>query len=646
MRSSALRQQIDDLLRGPVLVGYCFPFALVVYLSLQGGGYDTIVRGELGVIAWWLLLVAGVGGLLHGRRLGLPAEVAILLLAAFATWTTLGALWGESAERGIEEGARVATYGGVLVIALLVQGPDMARRFALSIAAAIGLVGVLALLSRLQPQWFPDNVTAEIIPATASRISYPLNYWNAVAAICAIGLPLMLWAASSARSQAARAIAAAVAPALVLTIFLTLSRGGTLIAVAGVAVFVALYPIRSALLPALATTAIAGGGLILAASHRTSLADGLDNELARSQGDTLLLMLIVACLLVAGVHVLVGRAIASGRIGGFPRMRRPLALKLAGAGALAIVVAGIALGAPGRLADGFEEFKQPVDPGETTTRLESVSGNGRWQYWSAAARAGESEPLVGIGPGSYEFWWSREGSLTGPVRDAHSLYAETFAELGIVGLILVLAFVGVILFVATRETLQARGESRTILAALTAAAWVFALGAGIDWIWELAALPVVFMLIAAPLLSVSEPPGGSLMGPRWRNRALSAGGALLIVAGLLVVAVPLLANSHVRTSKELVTEGDLAGALEEADAAEDLQPYATTPLIQAALVLELEGELDEAAARAREATELEPTNWKHWFLLSRLEAQRDKATAAVKAYREARRLNPDSPLFN
>jgi cytochrome c-type biogenesis protein CcmH/NrfG len=33
-------------------------------------------------------------------------------------------------------------------------------------------------------------------------------------------------------------------------------------------------------------------------------------------------------------------------------------------------------------------------------------------------------------------------------------------------------------------------------------------------------------------------------------------------------------------------------------------------------------------------------------LLSRLEAQRDKAAAAVKAYREARRLNPDSPLFN
>ena len=209
MRSSALRQRINDENLGPAVAGYLLPFALIVYLSLKGGGYDVIVRSEIGVLAWWLLLIAGVAGLLRGRRLGLPAEIAMLLLAAFATWTTLGALWGESAERGIEEGARVATYLGVLVIALLGQGPGMARRFALSIGAAIGLVGLLAVLSRLQPEWFPANVTAEIIPATASRISYPLNYWNAVAAICAIGLPLMLWGASSARSQAVRSVAAA-----------------------------------------------------------------------------------------------------------------------------------------------------------------------------------------------------------------------------------------------------------------------------------------------------------------------------------------------------------------------------------------------------------------------------------------------------
>jgi hypothetical protein len=645
MRSSALRQRINDENLGPAVAGYLLPFALIVYLSLKGGGYDVIVRSEIGVLAWWLLLIAGVAGLLRGRRLGLPAEIAMLLLAAFATWTTLGALWGESAERGIEEGARVATYLGVLVIALLGQGPGMARRFALSIGAAIGLVGLLAVLSRLQPEWFPANVTAEIIPATASRISYPLNYWNAVAAICAIGLPLMLWGASSARSQAVRSVAAALAPVLMLTLYLTLSRGGTLIAAAGIVIFVALYPIRSALVPTLATTALAGGGLIFAAAHRTSLADGLDNELARSQGDTLFVMLIVACLLVAAVHVLLGRAIESGRIR-FPRMRRSLALKIGGASLAAVVLAAIVLGAPGRAADGFEEFKQPVDPGEDTTRLESISGNGRWQYWSAAAKAGESEPLAGIGPGSYEFFWSREGALTGPVRDAHSLYAETFAELGIVGLIVLLAFIGVTLFVATRETLQAEGEMRTVLAALTAAAWVFAIGAGIDWIWELAALPVVFMLLAAPLLSVSEPPGGSLLGPRWRNRLLTVGGAVGIVAALAVIAVPLLSNDRVQASKQLVAEGDLDGALEKANAAEDLQPYATTPLIQAALVLERQGEIDEAAERAREATELEPTNWKHWFLLSRLEAQRDRPGAAVEAYREARSLNPDSPLFN
>ena len=53
------------------------------------------------------------------------------------------------------------------------------------------------------------------------------------------------------------------------------------------------------------------------------------------------------------------------------------------------------------------------------------------------------EPLLGTGAGSFEARFVREGSIGLPARDAHNLYLETLAELGPVGLALLLATVAV-----------------------------------------------------------------------------------------------------------------------------------------------------------------------------------------------------------
>ena len=68
-----------------------------------------------------------------------------------------------------------------------------------AVASAIALVGVLALLSRLHPSWFPADNTAEALGAARSRLNYPLNYWNGLAALIAIGMPLLLAIATEAR---------------------------------------------------------------------------------------------------------------------------------------------------------------------------------------------------------------------------------------------------------------------------------------------------------------------------------------------------------------------------------------------------------------------------------------------------------------
>src|ERR687885_25611 len=95
---------------------WCLAFALTLYLALSGGGYDTIVHGEVGIAAWWILLLGAAAGVLPLARLGRRGWIAVGLLAAFVVLTALGLTWTESSERTALELARVATYLGLLLL--------------------------------------------------------------------------------------------------------------------------------------------------------------------------------------------------------------------------------------------------------------------------------------------------------------------------------------------------------------------------------------------------------------------------------------------------------------------------------------------------------------------------------------------------
>jgi tetratricopeptide (TPR) repeat protein len=102
---------------------------------------------------------------------------------------------------------------------------------------------------------------------------------------------------------------------------------------------------------------------------------------------------------------------------------------------------------------------------------------------------------------------------------------------------------------------------------------------------------------------------------------------------------------EIRSSEDRLASGDLDSALDAAERAESLQPYAATPKVQQAVVLERSGDLAGAAAAARDATSRESTNWRTWLLLANLEAKRRQSKAALEAYDEAHRLNPRSLVF-
>jgi hypothetical protein len=318
--------------------------------------------------------------------------------------------------------------------------------------------------------------------------------------------------------------------------------------------------------------------------------------------------------------------------------------------ATAVVVA-LAAGLPGQLSDRWEEFKQPGRPETGIERLESAEGNFRYQIWDSTLDANATDRIAGIGPGAFEYWWAREREIDTFARDGHSLYLETLAELGILGLALVLGLVGTVLAAGSRAAFRGSEGRRATFAAATAACVTFAVAATVDWVWELPVLPVAFLLLSAGILGATDVRRRRSRGASGTGRsrpvsiALRGGVVALAAAFLVAIAMPMAGAGFVAQSQEDADAGDLDSALENARHAQSFEPFAARPLLQEALVLQQGGHLDGAAAAARRATSKEPANWRNWVVLSRLEVARDNPVAAARADEEARSLNPRSELF-
>jgi len=623
------------------LVAALLCFALVAYFGMEGGGFDPLVHDPVGIAIWWVAVAGLIAARLPRGRLSAPEWTALGLLGAFAAWTTLSLIWTESAEATTADLARILLYLGVFALAILVRiGADVARVVG-AVAAAIAAVCVVALLSRLHPAWFSEANETALILNDPERLSYPLDYWNALGAFVAIGLPLLLQVAAGARAAAVRGLAAAAMPALVMTAIFTLSRGGIAAAVFGLFVFFLLASDRLPKLLALLPVGIGSAVLIAASLSRDALREGLLGPVARQQGDELLLIVIVVCCLVGltqalGSHLLLQRPRPAWSV-----ISSRTAVALAVGGAVVVLAGAVAADVPARVSSGWDEFKQGGEPGTGTERLGSVAGQSRYQLWKAALKENETAPLVGTGAATFRFWWARNGTTGESVVDTHSLYLQTLGELGIVGFLLLVAFLLAVFGYGARNALRAPPARRAAIAAAVAGCAAFCLAAGVDWMWQVPALSVAMLVLAAAALGAWQEDRSGVPIPTALRFALLP----VAVAAIVAIAIPLSATSLVRQSEAAARDGELTTALREARSAQNVEPGAASPRLQQALVLERMGALTAAAAVARAATERESTNWRPWLVLFRIEAERGRSDAALSDYRRARSLNPRSPLF-
>ena len=387
------------------VAAWAVPAVVVVFLALSNGGYDQIARSTVGVAVWWTVLVGTALNFLlpaGGSRAG---RVMLVVAIALAAWTALSMTWTESDERTATELARVSTYLAVFTLALAVQGTGRWRQVLHGVTTGVVVVCGLAVLSRMQPSWFPQEIAGRYLQGIQieSRLAYPLNYPSGLGAFAAIGLPLALAGASTARSVVGQSIAAAAIPVVALTLWLTTSSLSVPAAVVALAVFLVLAPDR---LPKLATLVLAGGGaaiLIVAAEQRLEFDRGLPTPEAERQGHELLALTLLVCAAVGLVQAGLSNWLRHARRPRWLRVPRRHAAVASAVAVGALLVAGMAAGAPSRVDDEWNDFKgrtsaNPVEAsrGDRDPRLQRqpalrlLGGGGRRQ---------RHRPLGGHRPG-------------------------------------------------------------------------------------------------------------------------------------------------------------------------------------------------------------------------------------------------------
>jgi len=626
--------------------------ALLLWLAFHEGGYFPTGYLPAAAGAW------GLCGLLllvrsPAYRLSTEALVGLGALAGLVAWTALSTAWSSSPVAGLEDAQRNATYLGLLGLGVLAGGSG---RLSGAVVRLIGLaataVVVAALLYRLLPGDGPGYVLRY-------RLDHPLTYWNALGALAAMTTVLAAGMAGSRREHAAvRAFAAAAALLAVVALYLTFSRGAWAALAVGVVVLLVATPRR---------VATSGSLLLVAALSAVAIArvrtfpalveDPLLGAGRAAEGESFLVELLGLALLAAAAQA--AGSLLAARVADRYRTRlRSARPYLVGAvvalGAVALV-GGVAAGGVGATGDAVErqwdDFRGAGSAGSGAARLGSLEGP-RSEIYDVALAGWSDAPLAGEGAGSFRIRWARERTIDENLLNAHSLYLEALDELGLIGLLLVLALIGSFVAAAVRGIRRPAGLTAATAAAVSAATAVWVVHAGVDWDWQMPALTGTALVLAATLYPVGRrrrrpAPPVAARRRTWRRWASAAVASRALGAGclLLTVQLALVAGDAgaVRDGREAVREGRYADA-ERAVRGVDREPAAFEALVVRAYAARGRGDHRAAERAFAAAVRRSPNDW----ALRRERAENlltlRRPAAARRQIALARALNPRMPL--
>jgi O-antigen ligase len=572
------------------------PAAAVVAVAWSSGGYFPRTWGAILLLE--AIALAAVAILATRLEFGAREGTVVAALVGLAVWQLVSRAWAVAPDATVLEAERTLLYAGAAASAFLAVTRDRAEELVVGVLAGAGIVTVGGLL---------EHALGTVAPG--ERLELPVGYANAAGILAAATLLLGIGLGGQG-PRWRRGLGAGLGPPAAAALYLSLSRGSVLAAVLGLAVLA--LTARSA--PGLARLAVvaAPSAVAVVFAARAGRFDE-PGATAAEAGSLLSLALLglVAALLAA----------------------RPPRISLPGVSTRsAIVVAAAVLVVAGATLAGVREVRDrrsaPASQQGAPDRLLSTSTSFRSDYWDVAAAMARHAPLVGEGAGGFERTWLRERPALLYVRDAHNLYLETLAELGAVGLVLLLAAVLTPLIGAARSVRAPAGPA--VLAAYTA----LLAHAVLDWDWELPAVTLCTVFLGVALLRLGSPREARRPGVRTIAALLGTAATLGVVAVAAHVG-----NGAAAEAQDALDRGDASAARREAHRAQRFAPWSAEPwrlLGEAELAA---GRLDAGRRDLRRATAEDPGLWYAWFQLAVAADGKER----VRALARARALNPLAP---
>jgi hypothetical protein len=451
-------------------------------LAFFSGGYFSEPRGWAGAAAWLGVALAAVAGARLPRSR--PLLLALGGLTLLAAWTLLSMLWAPIEGNAYHAGQIAMLYLGALLASAMLFRGRAARLVEPALAAGTLIVIGYGLSERVLPGLlhFSASVSAE------GRLEQPLTYWNAMGELAAIGLVLCVRVAGDGtRGRVMRSVAAGATAPLGLGLYVSFSRGALFACLAGLVALIVLAPTREQLGALLRGVGAAGlAALAGAPFHGVTGLIGTRSQ-RETQGAVALGLLLVITALAVVAQAIAARREHRGQLR-IPR-HSPL---IAGT----VICAGLALA----IVLGAHESSrgnQALSGG--AVRLTSLQSN-RYDYWSVALRAFGTSPLHGVGAGGWSVDWLRWRQVNEAAQDAHSLPLQTVAELGLVGLVFLVALIGGVALGAVRALARAPAAAAGAVAALV----VYLAHAPLDWDWQMPAVTLVAMVLAGAVLGLAD----------------------------------------------------------------------------------------------------------------------------------------------
>jgi hypothetical protein len=614
------------------------PGALIVFLGFNAGGYFPGTPAVAALVLTQVLLVRILQARHPFEGLAPITLVAIVALGLYAGLTLASGLWSHSTGRAVIEFDRAWLYLLVLLLFGTVRANAANIRWLIrGLVLGASIVCVAGLITRVLP-----NVWHTTLDVSNQRLSYPVTYWNTLGLLATLGIVLAfhLTCSLSERRQV-RVLAAAVLPLLAATLLFTLSRGAIVAGAIGLLVYALLARPRALLSGALAV--VGPTAVLVVVAYHANLLDTFNptTPAAVSQGHRVALVAGICVLACGALRLLLAHRLD-------PRLRRSggrnwIAAR-SGRGTIAAaimvgLVAFLVLGGPHVLTHDWSRFISGAPTkgsgGDLRARLTDPSNDGRTELWSVALHEFSASPLHGAGAAMYQTVWDRLRPRSVYVVNAHSLYLQAMAELGLPGLLLLLTVVGAtIVGLATR----ARGAQRSLYGALLAVAVVWALHAGVDWDWEMPVVTIGFFAAAGLALS-SRARAGAGWTPGHGGRLTLA---LLCLATVLLPVSIIGSQSRLGAAESALYTSNCAAAAPDALASIGWLDFRPEPYEIVGFCDLKRGRPQQAIAAMREAVSHDPGSWETYYALAIAQASAgiDPHASAERALR----MNPLEPL--